>query len=121
MFDKKSRYEKVIDGAAYWGSYFRSNPDKFVESYLHIRLKRFQRILIVMMFWSTIFVLIACRGLGKTFISAVYCCVRCILYPGQILGSLTQRCVRLNSLNCWNILRAISLQHKHEIWLSANV
>lgn len=34
------------------------------------------------MFWSTTFVLIACRGLGKTFISAVYCVVRCILYPG---------------------------------------
>lgn len=25
---------------------------------------------------------IACRGLGKTFLSAVYCTVRCILYPG---------------------------------------
>lgn len=35
-----------------------------------------------MMFWSTTFVLIACRGLGKTFISAVYCVIRCILYPG---------------------------------------
>lgn len=35
-----------------------------------------------MMFWSTTFVLIACRGLGKTFLSAVYCVVRCILYPG---------------------------------------
>lgn len=35
-----------------------------------------------MMFWSTIFVLIACRGLGKTYISAVYCCVRSVLYPG---------------------------------------
>lgn len=35
-----------------------------------------------MMFWSTTFVLIACRGLGKTYISAVYCCIRAILYPG---------------------------------------
>ena len=79
-----TRKEKVMDGAAYWGSFFRNNPDKFCEQYLHIRLKKFQRIIILMMFWSTIFVLIACRGIGKTFISAVYCCTRAILYPGQI-------------------------------------
>ena len=77
-----TRYQKVMNGAAVWGSYYRYHPDRFAEDYLHIRLKIFQRILIVMMFWSTIFVLIACRGIGKTFISAVYCVIRCILYPG---------------------------------------
>lgn len=35
-----------------------------------------------MMFWSTTFVFIACRGIGKTFLSAIYCVTRCILYPG---------------------------------------
>lgn len=49
---------------------------------MHIRLKLFQKILIAMMFYSTTFVFIAARGLGKTFLSAVYCCARCILYPG---------------------------------------
>ena len=77
-----SRYERVMEGAAYWGAYYRSNPDKFAKDYLHLNLKTFQKILIVMMFWSTVFVLIACRGLGKTFISAIYCVTRCILYPG---------------------------------------
>lgn len=71
-----------MEGAAYWGAFYRNNPDKFVEDYLHIKLKRFQKILIVMMFWSTTFVLIACRGLGKTYLSAIYCVTRCILYPG---------------------------------------
>lgn len=42
----------------------------------------FQKILLVMMFWSTTFIFIACRGLGKTYLSAIYCVVRCILYPG---------------------------------------
>lgn len=42
----------------------------------------FQKILLVMMFWSTTFVFIACRGIGKTFLSAIYCVTRCILYPG---------------------------------------
>jgi hypothetical protein len=71
-----------MDGAAYWGAFYRYNPDKFAEDYLHLKLKKFQKILLVMMFWSTIFVLIACRGLGKTFLSAIYCVIRCILYPG---------------------------------------
>lgn len=96
-----------MEGAAYWGSYFRQNPDKFIESYLHIRLKKFQRILIVMMFWSTIFVLIACRGLGKTFISAVYCCVRCILYPG------TKICIASGTRGqAINVLEKIMLELK---------
>ena len=35
-----------------------------------------------MMNVSTTFVFIASRGLGKTFLSAIFCCIRCILYPG---------------------------------------
>ena len=77
-----TRREKVQEGAAYWGSYYRHNPDKFAEEYLHIQLKKFQRILLVMMFYCTIFVLVACRGIGKTYISSIYCVIRCILYPG---------------------------------------
>ena len=77
-----TREERIMEGAAIWGAYYRLHPDKFAEEYLHIDLKLFQRIVLIMMFWSTTFVLIACRGLGKTFISAVYCVIRCILYPG---------------------------------------
>ena len=53
------RYESVMEGAAIWGAFYRANPDKFAEDYLHIQLKLFQRILLTMMFWSTTFVLIA--------------------------------------------------------------
>lgn len=77
-----TRTEKVMAGAAYWGAFYRENPDEFAKDYLHLKLRRFQKFLLVMMFWSNIFVLIACRGLGKTFLSAIYCVVRCILYPG---------------------------------------
>lgn len=80
--DSASRYQRVMEGAAYWGSYYRHNVDKFVEDYLHIKLRLFQRILLTMMFWSTTFVYIASRGQGKSFLSAIYCVVRCILYPG---------------------------------------
>lgn len=40
-----------------------------------------------MMFWCTTFVLVACRGIGKTYISAIYTVTRAILYPG------TQICI----------------------------
>jgi len=77
-----SRVDKIMNGAAIWGSYYRHNPDKFAADYLHLDLHRFQKILLVMMFCSTTFVFIAARGAGKTFLSAIYCCVRAILYPG---------------------------------------
>lgn len=79
---RKTRIERVMEGAACWGSFYRNNPDKFAEDYLHLKLKRFQKILLVMMFWANVFVFIACRGIGKTFLSAIYCVERAILYPG---------------------------------------
>lgn len=101
------RYESVMEGAAIWGAFYRANPDKFAEDYLHIQLKLFQRILLTMMFWSTTFVLIACRGLGKTYISAIYCVVRCILYPG------TKICIASGTRGqAINVLEKIMLELK---------
>ena len=78
----KTRIEKILYGAAVYASYYRSNPHRFAEDYLHLKLKLFQKILLVMMNMCTSFVFIACRGLGKTFLSAVFCVTRAILYPG---------------------------------------
>ncbi len=76
------RYRKVLYGAASYCGFYREHPDLFARDYLHINLRLFQRMLLTMMFWSTTFVFIACRGIGKTYLSAVYCVIRCILYPG---------------------------------------
>lgn len=40
-------------------------------------------VLIYMMNICNIFCFIACRGLGKTWLTAVFCCTRAILYPGS--------------------------------------
>lgn len=57
------------------------------------------------MFWSTIFVLIACRGLGKTYISAVYCCARSVLWPG------TRICIASGTRGqSLNVLEKITLE-----------
>ena len=102
-----TRAEKIIEGVGVWAAYYRARPHKFAEDYLHLDLKLFQKILLMAMNINTIFIMIAARGIGKSFISAVFCVIRCILYPGQILGSLAQQCARLNSSNCWNTLRAL--------------
>lgn len=77
-----TREERIMEGAAYWAAYYRQNPIKFCEQYLHLELHLFQKILITMMMRSTTYVWISSRGAGKSFLSAVYCCVRAILYPG---------------------------------------
>lgn len=76
-----SRYEKILSGAATWAAYYRANPQRFVADYLHVDLKFFQKILIVMMNINIVFIYIAARGQGKSFLCAVYCCVRAILFP----------------------------------------
>ena len=80
---RNARQEALIEDVGVWASYYRSNPHRFAKDFLHLELTLFQKILIMMMNLSTIFVWIASRGIGKTFISAVFCVIRCILYPGS--------------------------------------
>ena len=79
---QKEKSERLMDGIAYWASFYRKNPPRFVNDFLNIKLKTFQKILIYMMMVSTNFLYIASRGSGKTWLTALYCVVRCILYPG---------------------------------------
>ena len=76
------RQRKILEGVEIWAAYYRSNIHRFVEDYLHVKLKLFQIIVLVMMDMATTSVLVACRGIGKSYISAIFCCARCILYPG---------------------------------------
>jgi len=71
-----------LAGVAIWASYYRANIHRFVMDYFHVELRLFQMILLVMMERCSTFVFIACRGIGKTFLSALFLCAHCILYPG---------------------------------------
>ena len=79
----KEKSERLMDGIGYWAAYYRKNPQRLVKDYLNINLKLFQKILIYMMMISTNFMYIASRGQGKTWLVALYCVVRCILFPGS--------------------------------------
>lgn len=72
---------RILEGVAAWCSFYRSNPQRFVKDYLNINLKRFQKILIYAMMQNNFFMYIAARGQGKTFLTALFCVVRCILFP----------------------------------------
>ena len=78
MTERQHKLLRIANLAAF----YRANPHRYVKDFLHINLKLFQKILIYLMNVSDYFMFIAARGLGKTFLTAVYCVVRCVLYPG---------------------------------------
>lgn len=73
--------ERIMNGIAYWASFYRCNPQRFVKDYLNINLKLFQKILLYAMMCNNYFMYIAARGQGKTWLTALFCVVRCILFP----------------------------------------
>lgn len=87
-----SRADSIARGVSKWAGYYRCNPHRFARDYLHLDLHLFQKILLIMMNINVVFVFIGARGVGKTFLSSIFCVIRCILYPGQILGPHVQQC-----------------------------
>jgi hypothetical protein len=72
---------RILEGVAYWAAFYRHNPQRFVKEYLNINLKLFQKILLYAMMYNYYFMYIAARGQGKTWLTALFCVVRCILFP----------------------------------------
>lgn len=77
-----TREKRVLKGVGAWTAYYRSNPHRFAHDYLHLDLRLFQKILLITMNYAMEFAFIGSRGIGKTFLSAIFCVIRCILYPG---------------------------------------
>lgn len=102
-----TRYDAIMNGAAIWCSYYRSNPHRFAHDYLHLNLHIFQKILIMMMNRSSTTVFIGSRGIGKSYLSAVFCVIRCILWPG------TKICIASGTRGqAINVLEKIMLELK---------
>lgn len=76
-----SKSERLMNGIGLWTSYYRLFPHIFVREYLGINLKCFQQILIYFMMHFNYFMYLASRGQGKSFLTAIFCCVRAILFP----------------------------------------
>jgi hypothetical protein len=79
---QQAKTDQLMNTIAERASYYRANPHRFVEEFLGIHLKLFQKILIFAMMLYDYYYYIASRGQGKTFLVSLYAVVRCILYPG---------------------------------------
>ena len=79
---EKEANDRVMQTIAWRAAFYRANPQRFVKDYLNINLKWFQAIILWSMFHFTYVMYLAARGQGKTFLAAIYCVTRCILYPG---------------------------------------
>ena len=78
-----NKRERLDEGVKIWTSFYRQNIHRFATDYLEIQLKPFQVTLLYMIEKNLKSCLITSRGLGKSWLIALYCCCRCILYPGQ--------------------------------------
>lgn len=77
--------QRIMETVAERAAFYRANPHRLVSEYLGLSLKRFQQIVLFMMNLSTNFMYLASRGQGKSWLIAIFCVVRCILYPGTVI------------------------------------
>ena len=73
--------ERIMNGFASWAAFYRANPQRFVKDYLNVQLKTFQKFLLYAMMLNNHFMFWAARSIGKTWLTALFCVVRCILFP----------------------------------------
>ena len=129
----KTLEERVLEGMAIWGAFYRANPHRFAKDYLNINLKDFQQINLVMMDKCVYSDMISVRGLGKSWSIAVYGCIWCILYPGteiciaagrrsqsvNVLEYIQNKLIP-NSRNLENEVKYIRIQQNNAICMFRN-
>lgn len=86
--DSSTRQDESIDYEAWteFISYYRYYIDEFATDILGLKLFPFQRVILRAMARYDSSMLIACRGLGKSFICAIFFICMAILYPNIKLG-----------------------------------
>lgn len=76
-----------------FNTFFRRNYHRFAMDYLGLELYEYQALTLYQMGINDMTVIVACRAAAKSFIIALYACIRCILYPGTkiLLSSATKK------------------------------
>ena len=78
----QDKERKLMETVARKAGYYRENPHRFAEEVLGVHLKLFQKIILWAMMHYNFIMYLAARGQGKTYLTALFCCIRCILWPG---------------------------------------
>lgn len=118
----KEKSKRIMEGIAVWCSFYRHNPQRFVKDYLNIDLKLFQKFLIYAMMHNNHFMFWAARSLGKTWLTSLFCVVRCILFPGtkicvasatrpqanEVLSKIVDDFMKMHGFGSDNLTREVS-------------
>ncbi len=85
--------KKLLD----WLTFWRRNPNRFVQRYFGIMLYLYQHIILYLMDICPSIVIVAARSAAKSFIIAVYACKEAILRPGSLIlvASATKKQAKL--------------------------
>lgn len=80
-----------------WLTFWRRNPNRFVQRYFGITLYLYQHIILYLMDIFPSVCIVAGRSTAKSFIIAVYACKQAILRPGSLIlvASATKKQARL--------------------------
>ena len=75
-----------------WNTFFRRNFHRFATDFLGLTLYEYQALTLYQMGINNMTVIIASRAAAKSFMIALYACIRCILYPNTkiLLSSATK-------------------------------
>ena len=76
-----NKTESFENSFSLWIGYYKQFPHVFVEEYLGVKLKDFQILILYQMMHGNYTMFLASRGLGKTFLTAIFVLTMCILYP----------------------------------------
>lgn len=88
---EQSMAEKQEENLIDWCTFYRRNIHRFVEHYFGIQLHLYQKIMIYLMNTCPLVVLLCSRAVGKSWITALYCCAVCVLYPGSKVVATAKR------------------------------
>lgn len=92
LYDDKA--QRIMEVIAERCAYYRANPSRFIEDFIPgIKLKTFQKILLLALANNVMAYIVASRGLGKTYVVAMYAVYKAILYPHSrvVCASYTAR------------------------------
>lgn len=82
---KEEKYKHTLSQVAKWTSYYRANPHRFAKDFMNIKLKKYQVVELKEMMDNNTIVLIGSRGIAKTFMTALFSGIRCVLYPKTMI------------------------------------
>ncbi len=68
--------------------FYRQYPEIAADDLLNVKLSGIQKVVLRSMWFRDYVMAIMCRGSGKTFINAVFACLKAMLYPGHRVGLL---------------------------------